>query len=237
MPSRVSLELEQVMPRKQGPALYELMGKGNRPARNTSNGEVPEEIDENLSHNVLAPGQSFRFSIGTIGVCVAVVIALLAMVYTMGYNRGQSIAKEDYGSRLLEGFVEPDVEAQGSKQMQQQQPNAILDAKPPSKPQWGPIESDPRESGRYYFTLMQTTASGAHQLAGFCREKGLETYAISGHNTRSYRVIALPGFVDRNGAIAVSLRTQIEAIGRQWAQLKASGGSNLQDAYPSLYNE
>lgn len=222
------------MPRKTGPALYELMGKGNRPARNMESGEIPEEVDENLSHNVLSPGQSFRFSIGTIGVCVAVVIALLAITYTMGFNRGQSIAKEDYGSKLLEGFVEPEFVEQEPPQSQQ---NTATVSKTTPEQRWGPIESDSRESGRYYFTLMQTTASGARQLAEFCREKGLETYAISGHNTRSRRVIAFPGFIDRNGAIAVSLRTQIDAIGRQWAQLKASGGSNLQDAYPSLYNE
>jgi len=231
------------MPRKQGPALYELMGKGNRPAHHASGGEEPEQIDENLSHNVLSPGQSFRFSIGTIGVCIAIVIALLAITYTMGFNRGQSIAKEDYGSRLLEGLVEPELVEQKNQQSGHAKqsglatPNAGIGPKTGTGQQWGPIESDPRESGRYYFTLMQTTANGARQLAEFCREKGLETYAISGHNTRSYRVIALPGFVDRNGAIAVSLRTQIEAIGRQWAQLKASGGSDLQDAYPSLYNE
>ncbi len=230
------------MPRKTGPALYELMGKGNRPTRNKSQMDAQEEIDENLSHNVLTPGQSFRFSIGTIGVCIAVIIALLAITYTMGFSRGQSIAKEDYGTRLLEGFIESEIpaipnHAPGNSISQQPQLPASIVPNTPTEPRWGAIESDPRESGRYYFTLMQTTSSGARQLATFCREKGLETYAISGHNTRSYRVIALPGFVDRNGAIAVSLRTQIEAIGRQWAQLKASGGSNLQDAYPSLYNE
>ena len=225
------------MPRKTGPALYELMGKGNRPVRHTSSEAMPEGIDENLSHNVLSPGQSFRFSIGTIGLCIAVVIALLAITYTMGFNRGQSIAKEDYGSRLLEGFVEPDLVEQRSQPSQELQVQAVNVAQNAPEQRWGSIESDPRQSGRYYFTLMQTTASGALQLAEFCREKGLETYAISGDNTRSYRVIALPGFVDRNGAIAVSLRTQIEAIGRQWVQLKARGSSNLQDAYPSLYNE
>ncbi len=229
----MSLEQEGVMPKKTGPALYELMGKGNQPNRPIHSGGEQPELDENLSHNVISPGQSFRFSIGSIGVCIAVVIALVAIAYTMGFNRGQSVAREDYGTRLLEGFEEPEIDVVPTKVPPQLQE----EVKTPPKPQWGPVESDPRQSGRYYFTLMQTTEAGALQLAGFCREKGLETYAISGHNTRSYRVIALPGFIDRNGAIAVSLRTQIEAIGRQWAQLKASGGSNLQDAYPSLYTE
>jgi hypothetical protein len=102
---------------------------------------------------------------------------------------------------------------------------------------WGPIMSDPRVSGNNYFTLIETTKDGAVQLATFCREKGLETYAISGNNTRLYRVIALPGSANRNDADAADVRSNIYAIGQQWSKTNEGRGSDLKDAYQSLYKK
>ncbi|MDP6541781.1 MAG: hypothetical protein QGF07_03255, partial [Phycisphaerales bacterium] len=86
----------------------------------------------------------------------------------------------------------------------------------------------------HYFMLSQTTKEGAERLVSFCREKGLETYAISGDNTRLHRVIALPGFASRNEQGVEDLRSQIQGTGRAWAEGDGRG-DDLKDAYLSLY--
>jgi hypothetical protein len=226
------------MSRKKGPALYELLST-NTPSHSKKPERVREhtaEEDVNLTHNVLTPGRSIRMSIGTIGVIVAVGIALIVISYTMGFQRGSVIAKEDYGNRLFE-----EVPPNTSKNVDTTSNSVQIPTKQPAirvaGPSWGAITSDPRVDGENYFTLIQTTKEGAVQLAAFCREKGLETYAISGNNTRLYRVIALPGSVDRNDAIAAELRSKIYAIGQEWATTNEGRGSDLKDAYQSLYKK
>jgi hypothetical protein len=175
-------------------------------------------------------------SIGTIGVILAISIALIVISYTMGFRRGSAIAREDYGNRLFEEVDTP-------RQLKVGTPSKV--AKAPVAPQkqpkesitpseWKPILSDPRVKGYNYFTLIQTSQEGAMQLAVFCREKGLETYAISGNNTRLYRVIAFPGSTNRNDAVAIDVRSRIYAIGTEWAKTTNGRGSDLKDTYQSL---
>jgi hypothetical protein len=227
------------MNRKKGPALYELLSP-NKPLgqprikRSTSKEQAP---DMNLDHNVLTPGRSIRVSIGTIGVILAVSIALIAISFTMGFQRGSSIAREDYGNRFIEEvtltpLTEVDTPLYSIKPTVPvlKQPSAV------SLPAgWGPILRDPRVRNTNYFTLIQTSKDGAVQLASFCRAKGLETYAFSGDNTRLYRVVAFPGSVDRNDTVAKDVRSTIYAIGAEWATTKEGRGSDLKDAYQSLY--
>jgi hypothetical protein len=223
------------MNRKKGPALYELIS-ANKPigVPTTKKESSTYTKDEHLDHNVLTPGRSIRMSIGSIGVIVAVGIALIVISYTMGFRRGSDIAREDYGNRLFE-----EISVSTTIPVADSTKTANLPKKRPlprvATVGWGPITSDPRVVGKNYFTLIQTTKDGAVQLASFCREKGLETYAISGNNTRVYRVIALPGSVDRNDAIAADVRSKIYAIGQQWASTNEGRGSDLKDAYQSLY--
>ena len=99
---------------------------------------------------------------------------------------------------------------------------------------WGTITDDPRQAGMLYFMLSQTTKDGAGRLAAFCRGRGLETYAISGDNTRLHRVIALPGFSTRSEQGVEDLKRTIQNIGQVWAETEGRG-DNLQDAYLSLY--
>ncbi|MAI67558.1 MAG: hypothetical protein CMJ26_06750 [Phycisphaerae bacterium] len=227
------------MSRKKGPALYELIStnkppRQSREKRSMSNEETP---DVHLEHNVLTPGRSIRVSIGTIGVIVAVSIALIVISYTMGFRRGSDIAREDYGNRLFEEVTTTqltEAEPMGNRVLTPvRAPNTPLATKVPAR--WGPIISDPRVKGTNYFTLIQTSKDGAVQLASFCREKGLETYAFSGDNTRLYRVIAFPGSVDRNDAVAKDVQARIYAIGAEWANTKEGRTSDLKDAYQSLY--
>ena len=92
---------------KKGLALYELIS-ANKPAGKALRSECsnPEqEQDEHLERNVLTPGRSVRMSIGTIGVILAVSVALIVISYTMGFRRGSAIAREDYGNRLFDIFL------------------------------------------------------------------------------------------------------------------------------------
>ena len=104
------------MRKKRGPALYELINSkqsiGENPLKKDWGRPKREEVD--LDHNVLTPGRSIRVSIGTIGVVVAVSIALIVISYTMGFRKGSAIAREDYEQnsyqQISESFTEPAVQ-------------------------------------------------------------------------------------------------------------------------------
>jgi hypothetical protein len=227
------------MRKKRGPALYELINSkqsiGENPLKKDWGRPKREEVD--LDHNVLTPGRSIRVSIGTIGVVVAVSIALIVISYTMGFRKGSAIAREDYEQnsyqQISESFTEPAVQDVQKEPVQtpSTQATSTLD---PTKTAWSPILSDPRELNNYYFTLMQTTKEGAMQLASFCRQKGLETYVVSGNNTRLYRVVALPGSTDLNAPSLRKVQSHIHAVGRDWAGTNTGRGSDLKDAYLSI---
>ena len=226
------------MTRKKGPALYELINPtGGEPMRPVKHVQPISRVDddENLTHNVLTPGRSVRMSIGTIGVFAAVAVALILISYTIGFNKGDAVAREDYGSRLFQEVDStPLPQAQIKPVVSPTQPPSQI-AKPSAKnPKWGAIGADPRQSGGHYFILSQTTKEGAERIASFCREKGLETYAISGDNTRLHRVIALPGFTKRNEQGVTDLLLRIRSIGQAWAEDEGRG-DDLHDAYLSLY--
>ena len=218
----------------------------------------PELEDLDLEHNVITPGRSVRMPLGTIGVFVAVGVALIMISYMLGYRKGSAIAHEDYANRLYEQQTAPtfsevktndvaeshltlplltaDIEQRSVQFTEQSTPaettNSIVSHSMTAS--WGPIMSDPRVSGLWYFTLMQTTKDGANKLVKFCRTKGLETYAISSDNTNLYRVIALPGSMERFDAKMAETESKIHAIGRDWAETADGRGSDLQDTYRSI---
>ena len=234
------------MARKKGPALYELinptgdeiipLAKHPQPSHRTDD-------DENLTHNVLTPGRSVRMSIGTFGVIASVVVAMVVIFYTLGFNRGEAVAREDYGARLFQEIDTPSLAktTETPSVVPVVAPSIAPVVQPPTRvvpdettPRWGTITDDPRQAGMLYFMLSQTTKDGAGRLAAFCRASGLETYAISGDNTRLHRVIALPGFSTRSEQGVEDLKSTIQNIGQVWAETEGRG-DNLQDAYLSLY--
>ncbi len=226
------------MTRKKGPALYELINPTGEEIIPLAKHPQPSrhgDDDENLTHNVLTPGRSVRMSIGTIGVFAAVAIALIVISYTVGFNRGEAVARKDYGSRLFqEVTASPVVEKQIKPAVSQPKVADQGVQRNDTSPKWSPIGSDLRRAGVHYYILSQTTKEGAMRIASFCREKGLETYAISGDNTRLYRVFALPGFQNRNDQGVSELRMKIRSIGQAWAE-DDGRGDDLHDAYLSLY--
>jgi hypothetical protein len=223
------------MGRKKGPALYELIKSKNTTEPPPIEPIVESDHEEvDLDHNVLVPGSSIRISIGTIGVVVAVCIALIIISYTMGFRKGSAITSKDYEEetfrQISESFTDSEPTPLDSVVLTKETENIPRDTGPAG---WGPILSDPREINSIYYTLMQTTKEGALQLATFCREKGLETYAISGNNTRFFRVVAFPGSTDRNSSTLKSVQSKIHEIGKEWTETK-SGRSDLTDAYLSI---
>ena len=227
------------MPRKKGPALYELINSASgEPIAPATHDQKSRRVDddENLTHNVLTPGRSIRMSIGTIGVFAAVAVALIVISYTAGFNRGEAVAREDYGSRLFQEVDAPPVTQTQKKPKEGQSPQQPTHVVKPivKAPNWGAISVDLRKAGMHYFILSQTTKEGAQRIASFCREKGLETYAISGDNTRLHRVITLPGFQSRNEQGVLDMHLQIRSIGQAWAE-GGGRGDDLHDAYLSLY--
>ena len=231
------------MRKKKGLALYELItsqqSTNTPPLREVSSSK---EHDVGLDHNILTPGRSIRMSIGTIGVIVAVCIALIVISYTMGFRKGSSVAREDYGNRLfeefpVETFAQPEVLLTPLQTPTKMPSSRVVLPQETDPASWGPVLNDPRIQDTYYYTLMQTTKEGAMQLASFCRQKGLETYAISGNNTRLYRVVAFPGSIDRNSPSLRTVQSQIHAIGQGWSNTLFGRGSDLKDAYLSIYKK
>ncbi len=228
------------MSKKKGPALYELISSrqgSETPFKKEKRRVSKDDVD--LDHNVLTPGRAIRVSIGTIGVLSAVCIALIVVSYTMGFQKGLAITREDYEQesykQISQSFTEPDMQGVSRQPM----PPKKGATSPPSITEttnsaWGPVLSDPRVLNNYYFTLMQTTKAGAMQLASFCRQKGLETYVVSGNNTRLYRVIALPGSSNRNASSLSEVQSHVHAIGQEWAGTSSGRGSDLKDAYISI---
>ncbi len=222
------------MRRKKGPALYELIrpgpssssdGQGTPGSPSGGGGDGPD-----LERNLLTPGRSIRMSIGGLAVAGALIVAIMVVIYAMGYQRGEATARSDYANRLLADLPVDPVQAAGGV--------ATLPDRPPApiRPRtWGPVESDPRQGGQYYFVVAQSPRKWALPLVDFCRDQGLETYVISGNNAGSSRVIALPGLPsdNRSDAAVRELEDRIRAAGRLWKE--RGGTTDLHDAYLSLY--
>ena len=246
------------MSRKREPALYELISqKQTQSLANIDEGSEPLLDDVNLEHNVITPGRSVRMPLGTIGVFVAVGVALIMISYMLGFRKGTAQERDNYANRLIEQQSAPtfsEVEPVAATKNWTKVPVLTPEILPrpefatsptvpevsdpvisePVKSSMGLITNDPRIAGMWYFTLVTTTESGATKLATFCRARGLETYVINSDNTRLYRVIALPGSTERNDAKMAETLSKIHAIGRKWAGTTDGRGSDLRDAYPSL---
>jgi hypothetical protein len=82
----------------------------------------------------------------------------------------------------------------------------------------GPVLSDPREPGKNYFVLIHTQRDAAVRLAEFCRDNGVEAYAVRAKNLSLYKVVALPGYGrgERSAGFVGDLERRIEEVARKW---------------------
>ncbi|HRQ76578.1 MAG TPA: hypothetical protein PK098_11730 [Phycisphaerales bacterium] len=243
------------MARKSSPPLYELIS-ASRPERSVPSRPADDEpvLPASSAVSAIGPGRFIQFPVGYVFVAVAAVVIVVILAYMFGYSRAQQ------ASRLVdEADVDPTLIAAGNGRL----PRDPLDrtADPPRQPaersstparpggsgtagtatnipqQWGPVQpaSDPRRSGLEYFVLATTREAGAVRLAEFCRERGLETYAVRLNNTQ-WQVIALPGFEpsERAGPRVREMREAINRIGDSWKNHER-GATNLRDAYLAPY--
>ena len=76
----------------------------------------------------------------------------------------------------------------------------------------------------------------ANDIVSFCRERGLDAYAVVGDTARLREVVVLPGFPksELSGPAATQLKKRIRAVG---VLHKAAGRGNpdFGDMYPKLY--
>jgi hypothetical protein len=206
-----------------------------------------------------------RVPVGYLLLAVAAVVLLLAIVYMAGYWRGGRAMRADYDARYLESqgesdstrwardpLTEPD---DGEAGRPQRRPPGSPSSETAgeqtaagergaaegglSRPRsaWGPVESDPRQVGRWYLVLAETQPEGARRLARYCRDQGLEAYVVVSHNNPARRcVIVLPGLTSdaMSDPRERPLRERVYEVGDAW-QAAHHGERNLRDAYLHLY--
>lgn len=246
------------MKRRTAPPLYELIR-----SRSGERAAAPRDVDESpepgepLVERWLRPGRAVQMPVGYLFVAGALVLLLLMLAFMFGHSRGyeraryiqadefESVHMVDESRRPIDPLGQPTTA--GAALPRPEQPrtsNAASPSQTQPRPtpagagarQWGPIESDPRQAGFNYFVLATTNPDGARRLAEFCRERGLETYVVSGNNVRLRRVIALPGFEagQRNSETTRAVENLIHRIGESWKNSEP-GATDLRDAYPDRY--
>ena len=230
--------------------LYELIKAGPSAvdAETPSAPSVEEVAPAVRPSRRLGPGQVLSVPVGYLLVAAAGVVLLLVVAYTTGYQRAGKLLRREYERQLL-----AQVEALANPEQRPRDPLvdsmweeagsddgasslAVPSGSIETEPGWGPLFSDPRRPNHRYFVLMETNHAGAERLATYCRDRGLETYVVVSHNNASRRlVIAVPGFetsIPTGDPRVQALRRRIHVIGSTWKQ---QGGTDLQDAYPLLF--
>jgi len=105
---------------------------------------------------------------------------------------------------------------------------------PPLPP--APAGLDPRQSGLNYFVIAAPPEGRADDIVRFCRERGLDAYAVVGDTARLREVVVLPGFPksELSGPAATQLKKRIRAVG-VLHKAAARGNPDFGDMYPKLY--
>lgn len=245
------------------PALYELLKSNRAGPERVTPPEFPEDspsVDEDdleVRPAWFTPGRSIHVPVGYIFAGLAVGIGLIVGAYIVGYQRGETVGKQvteemfaaggEARSAADQGFADDPLAGSGDGPAGTSRERAGSSSGGGSElagsetrradehSGWGPIESDPRETGKYYFRLMETRKEGAQRLAQFCRDNGLEAYMVRANNGNLWRVFVLPGFTaeERDEGADAALRDKIRRVGNSW---KLQGGArNLGDAYPVKY--
>jgi hypothetical protein len=248
------------MARKSGPALYELMRRGGASAdpgaaRPSAGGKVR---DGGL--------QPFAGSDAKWLAWASVFVVALVAAYFVGVTRGervgraQAIAEREEELRLLsEG--RPSTPPTAQVPAAQQQPdrsassagasenqasgasgalaqNGLSEPIDPNFPPLPPAPAglDPRQSGLNYFVIAAPPEGRADDIVRFCRERGLDAYAVVGDTARLREVVVLPGFPksELSGPAATQLKKRIRAVG-VLHKAAVRGNPDFGDMYPKLY--
>lgn len=242
------------------PALYELMGqrgvRSPRMAPETQSAPLMEEREASW----LSPGRVLRLPVGYVLLAVAIAAGLVVTAYVMGYRKANLVVRAEYEQNVLNNAqgIEPiqandpllDPLDEGLFQNGDfgggstadtgfapvMPPRTITENPPITTDSMGEIFSDPRVSGLNYYVLMATNREGSERVVRFCRENGLETYAVRRNNAQTYTVIAFPGYAsnERSDQRVRTLESLIHRVGELWKQDRG-GTTDFRDAYPELF--
>ncbi len=207
----------------------------------------------------LTPGRVIRIPVGYMLLAAAVLIVTLAFAYGLGHRRGQAEARNElveYVKNTAPEVNDPLVSLNRAGEpipLQGGDRSSVLSvtgtlasdkgggggaARHVQPRGWGPVQpaKDPREPGKNYFILMTTLEPGAVKLAEFCRQHGLETYALKSKG-RLWQVVAFPGFEasNRNSREVQATEELIRRIGDKWKETERNA-TDLRGYYPARYN-
>jgi hypothetical protein len=239
------------MAKKAGPPLYDVIRAGStaRPPTDSGGREslrpTLAETSEPAVGTWLRPGRTVSVPAGYLFVTAAIVLLVVIGGYMVGYSRGKHDERLAFVDHLDPGLGDvgrvlprDPLEIPPAREMVRRTDSAGLvpnkELRTPLPRDWDDVRSDPRVTGLWYFILVTTNEAGAVRLAEYCRERGVEAYAVRASRSRLWQVVALPGFESRTDAQATALRQQINRIGETW-QRHERGATNLHDAYPERF--
>ncbi len=203
-------------------ALYELMGKRPAEPEGPRHPPAPE-----TGSGWFGAGHTLRLPVGYILLAVGGGILLLALAFSAGYVRGHrqatTILEQEWLATHQGALPVPPPEVQPAlvQRSETGAPTKTTAVTPlaPAKPSGpGQVLSDPRVEGLNYFILIHTQRDNAVELARFCRQGGVEAYAVPVKNGVLYRVLMLPGYAagDRSSEPVRALEQRIAEVIRKW---------------------
>ena len=214
-------------------ALYELMGGdgAERPPE-------PPDGEEPRGGWRSSAGRTIRVPVGYLWLAGAAGLVLLIGAFSTGYVRGQHEMTAKLDREWLETrqpiLAVPPPEVETGDPAVRTEPSPGIETRaaidPPGQAEVlaqaqdsaagpGPILSDPRKNGINYFILIHTQQKNAVDLAEFCRQEGVEAYAVPDRKNRSlYRVLVLPGYArgQRSSEPVRALEQRIADATRKW---------------------
>lgn len=235
------------MAKRSSKPLYELMS--TRRVRHVP-GDSSEAVDDEpvvedaeATNGGLA--RTIRVPTGWLLVAGAGLLLLLVGAYAVGFRFGGDAKRDELDQEYVEGMraEDPvlDTQAPGGPTPAMDDPGAsgrpsgIGGAPAPSEPRagtpsWPTIDTDPRESGRWYvYVAASSDREGLREIARFFRDHGVQAHVV-GRGT--LEVVVLPSYASSSAAQAMVQR--VRDLGSSW--IRAGGSRNFEDAYPRRYD-
>ncbi len=208
-------------------ALYELMSRDS-----AARAPKPPDDEQPRRSWRSSAGRTIRVPVGYLWLAGAGGLVLLIGAFSTGFVRGQYETTARFEREWLETrqptLAVPPPEIKTVDQLVRTETSPGLEtravADPPVRPHSpadrpGRILSDPRVKGLNYFILIHTHRKNAEELAVFCRQEGVEAYAVPDKRNKSlYRVLVLPGYAkgQRSSAPVRALEQRITDATRKW---------------------
>jgi hypothetical protein len=216
--------------RGHGPALYEkIRSHVGTAAPAAEPMEHPTPVVHQRLPSALRGDRIVRVPIGYAWLAAACVVVIVILIYVVGYSRGEQAGRRSLDSAMAERLQTDELlrdttdplnapVGQGGDSLSPARGDRE-EAVPGSRASAAPV-GDPRKPGLNYFVLMHAKKAGAERFVDFCRERGLDAYAVPVNNGRSFQVIVLPGHAasERSSEAVKRLEQQITRVSSQWRE-------------------